>query len=89
MGARARVIVGTTRRKFVYRWQMPRSPAQRILIGPLFVATALVVFVLGVLVLALMLVAAIVAIVILAAAAALLWSIRARLGFGRQLTRRR
>jgi hypothetical protein len=57
-GARAQVVVGTTRHEFAYRWTAPRSAASRALVVPLFLGAGLLVLLLGLLVLVAVLVVA-------------------------------
>jgi hypothetical protein len=65
-GARAQVIVGTTRHEFVHRWSAPRSTGARLLVVPVFVVAAAFLVLVGLLLLAALLVVG------LAVAAALL-----------------
>jgi hypothetical protein len=65
-GARAQVVVGTTRHEFAYRWTAPRSAASRALVVPLFVGAGVLVVLLGLLALVVVLVVAAVATVAIA-----------------------
>jgi hypothetical protein len=55
-GARAQVIVGTTRHEFIHRWSAPRSAGARLVVVPVFVAAAALLVLLGLLLLAALLV---------------------------------
>jgi len=71
-GARARVVAGTTRREFAYRWTAPRSPAQRVLVAPLLLVAGLVAILVALFLLALML-----AFALLLVALSVVWLFRA------------
>jgi hypothetical protein len=67
-GARAQVIVGTTRHEFAYRWTTPRSATPRTVVVALVVVVGLLVVLLGLLALAVALLVTAVAIAALAVA---------------------
>jgi hypothetical protein len=61
VGTRVRVIAGTTRRQFAFRWSAPRSPAGRLLALPVFVVAAILMLLVALLAVLLVVTAAAVA----------------------------
>ena len=55
-GARAQLVVGTTRHEFTYRWNAPRSAGARLVVVPFLVVAAVLLLLLGLVLLAALLV---------------------------------